>query len=445
LPGHPGDVPFDVVTHSEPLSRKIFVHVRIPGRRTLERQLFIWLIGLALLPALLVLGAASWIGRSSLGWLGTLGPWAEVAESGGAVLDAAEPLARRDTALASAVARHRAELTESLTQAGRWRLLGERLIGALPVVMLLFTLLLVFLALFISRRLAHQLSRPIQNLAAWTDLIAHEQPLPSPTPAEAHEVREVQALRQSLRRAATDLQAGRERALQQERIRAWGEMARRIAHEMKNPLTPLRLAAYRLNTAAQGNPLLAEHVRIIDEETARLEQLAREFSMLGRPAAGPRSAVDLLELLTSLTQTDVPAEINVEVKATPALPLVLADYNALHQALRNVLRNAIEAVAQRSGARIQVRIETAPVNGTAPPASGSISVVIADNGPGLPAGVSERIFEPDYTTKPRGTGLGLAIARQTIEEHGGTISAVSQSSGGARVTIQLPAQPAAPE
>jgi nitrogen fixation/metabolism regulation signal transduction histidine kinase len=322
--------------------------------------------------------------------------------------------------------------------------------------MFLLTLFLVLLALLISRRLAHQLSRPIQTLADWTDLIAHDQPLPSPTPAEAREVREVQALRQSLRRAATELQAGRERALQQERIRAWGEMARRIAHEMKNPLTPLRLAAYRLDAAAEGSPLLAEHVRVIDEETQRLEQLAREFSMLGRPAAGPRSAVDLQELLTSLTQTDVPAEISVEMDAMPSLPLVLADYNALQQALRNVLRNAVEAVAQRSGARIQIRIEASPPNGAAhhpslppfPPSgfsSGSIHVVITDNGPGLPAGVSERIFEPDYTTKPRGTGLGLAIARQTIEEHGGTISAVSQAGGGARVSILLPAQPVAAE
>ena len=408
--------------------------MRILRRRTLERRLFFWLIGLALFPALIVLGTATWVGRGTLGWLGTLGPWAEVAASGGALIDAAEPAARNDSALAAALERHRAELTSSLTQAHRWRFLGERVVSAIPAALLLLAIALILAALFISRRLARQLSRPIHELAEWTDLIAQERPLPLPTPAQAREVREVQALRQSLRRASTELLAARERALQQERTRAWGEMARRIAHEMKNPLTPLRLAAYRLQAGAQDSPSVIEPLRVIDEETARLEQLAREFSMLGRPSTGPRTAIDLLELLTSLTHSDVPAEVRLDLNAAPALPLVSADYNALQQALRNVLRNAIEAVAGQPDGRIEIGIEGPGSNG------GALRLTVKDNGPGLPVGASERIFEPDYTTKPRGTGLGLAIARQTIEEHGGTIRAGSREGGGAQVEITLPAQ-----
>lgn len=415
------------------VKRNLSRHVRILRRRTLERRLFFWLIGLALIPAFVMLGVAGWIGHGTLEWLGTLGPWAEVSESGRGLINAAEPLARNDSVLAHAIERHRAELTASLTQASRWRFLGARVVSALPIALVLLALLLIMAALLISRRLARQLSRPIHELADWTDLMAHDQPLPSATPAEAREVREVQALRQSLRRASTELLAGRERALQQERIRAWGEMARRIAHEMKNPLTPLRLAAHRLDAAAQGNTIVAEPLRVIEEETARLEQLAREFSLLGRPATGPRSAVDVVELLTALAQTDVPAGIRIELQASPSLPLVLADYNALQQAMRNVLRNAVDAVAARSDGRIQIRIDL-------PATNGQLRLLVGDNGPGFPVGAAERVFEPDYTTKPRGTGLGLAIARQTIEEHGGTISAASGAGGGAEVEIRLPAQ-----
>jgi nitrogen fixation/metabolism regulation signal transduction histidine kinase len=412
--------------------------MRILRRRTLERRLFFWLVGLALIPALVMLGAAAWVGRGALGWFGTLGPWAEVAESGRALIDAAEPAAHTDSALASALEHHRAELTASLTQASRWSFLGARLVAMLPVALLLMALFLILAALIISRRLAHQLSRPIHELAEWTDLIAHEQPLPNPTPAEAGEVREVQALRQALRRASTELRAARDRALQQERLRAWGEMARRIAHEMKNPLTPLRLAAHRLSSAIQPGPVTSEPLRVIDEETARLEQLAREFSLLGRPSSGPRTDIDVAELMTSLTQSDVPADIRIEWLAGPALPHVLADYNSLQQALRNVLRNAVEAVSGRPDACLQIRIEAPAQNGH------TVRLVVRDNGPGFPPAATERIFEPDYTTKPRGTGLGLAIARQTIQEHGGTILAAPIAGGGAQVEIVLPAQPERP-
>jgi signal transduction histidine kinase len=408
--------------------------VRILRRRTLERRLFFWLLGLALVPALLVLGAATWIGRGTLDWFGTLGPWSEVAESGGALIDAAEPASRGDSALATAVARHRAQLTASLTQASRWSFLGRRMVRALPVALLAFAGILAVASFVISRRLARELSRPIQELAGWTDLIAQEQPLPLTTPAERKEVREVQALRESLRRASTELNAGRERALQQERIRAWGEMARRIAHEMKNPLTPLRLAAHRLNRAVGHEVVAAEPLRVIEEETARLELLAREFSMLGRPSAGPRTLVDLTELLTALCQTDVPADVAVELDAAAGLPLVHSDYNALQQALRNILRNAIEAVHDRTDPRIRICI--------AEEAAGAkqLTIRVGDNGPGIPLAALNRIFEADFTTKARGTGLGLAIARQAIEQHGGTVSAAAAPGGGAELVITLPVE-----
>jgi nitrogen fixation/metabolism regulation signal transduction histidine kinase len=412
------------------LSIETHTRAKLLRRRTLEYRLFFWMLGLALVPSLLVLAAATWIGRGTLDWFGTLGPWAAVSESGRALIDAAEPAARTDSALAESVQRHREELEASLVQARRWGFLGARVISLLPFALLIFALLLSATALVISRRIAHQLSRPIQELASWTDRIAQEQPLPPPTAEEAREVREVQALRQSLRQAADELGRARVRALAAERTRAWGEMARRVAHEMKNPLTPLRLAAHRLAAGLRDpSPAIAEPLRVVEEETLRLELLAREFATLGRPAAGPRSAVDVGELIHGLLQTDVNATIDVAFNAPHALPLIDADYNALQQSFRNVLRNAVEAVIDRVNPRIAVNVVAA---------DDAITVSIRDNGPGFEQGAQSRIFEPDYTTKPRGTGLGLTIARQAVEAHNGTMSAQQPPEGGAEVLIRLP-------
>jgi nitrogen fixation/metabolism regulation signal transduction histidine kinase len=303
----------------------------------------------------------------------------------------------------------------------------------LPALLLLFTLALTLAVLFISRRLARELSRPIQDLAAWTERIAQEQPLPSKLPAEAREVTEVQALRQSLRRAADELRLARERALQQERLRAWGEMARRVAHEMKNPLTPLRLAAHRLSALARDNIALSEPLRVVDEETARLEHLAREFSLLGRPAAGPRTPVDMAELMSALLQTDVPATIETRLKAAESLPLVNADYNALQQAMRNVLRNAVDAVQVVAEPRVDAELSLVQ-EGERP----FLRVALRDNGIGIPEELVHRVFEPDFTTKPRGTGLGLAIAQQNIAAHDGRIALQRRPVRGTEVIIHLP-------
>jgi nitrogen fixation/metabolism regulation signal transduction histidine kinase len=318
-------------------------------------------------------------------------------------------------------------------QARRWNFLGTRVLAVLPVLLILFAIALTLAALFISRKLARELSRPIQDLASWTERIAQEQPLPPRLPAEAREVTEVQALRQSLRRAADELRLARERALQQERLRAWGEMARRVAHEMKNPLTPLRLAAHRLSALARENVALSEPLRVVDEETARLEHLAREFSLLGRPAVGPRTPVDMAELMSSLLQTDVPANIQTSLTASSYLPLVNADYNALQQALRNVLRNAVDAVQDMPGPRVDAELSFLK-EGERP----YLRIAVRDNGVGIPQELVQRAFEPDFTTKPRGTGLGLAIVQQNIAAHDGRVTLQRRPERGAEVIIHLP-------
>jgi signal transduction histidine kinase len=351
------------------------------------------------------------LGSAALGWVGTFGAWEQLAESGSALFEAGAEAAAADAELASAMEAHRGGLTTSLVQAQRWTFIGERVAALLPVGVVVLALLLTGLALALSRRLAREIARPIEEVTGWAAHLARGEPLPAEAPAERREVREARTLRAALREAAVRVDEARTRAVEAERVRAWGELARRVAHEMKNPLTPLRLATHRLSRAADAAPELAEPVEVLEEETRRLEELAREFAALGRPGTGSRSEVDLAELIGGLLATDVPREVETELRIEPGVAHVHADHDALLRALRNLLRNAVEATAgANTGGRIEVDVSRE---------GDAVRVVIADDGIGIASADVERIFEPDYTRKPGGTGLGLAIAREAVVEHGG--------------------------
>jgi two-component system, NtrC family, nitrogen regulation sensor histidine kinase NtrY len=402
----------------------------------LERRIFGWLLLLTLLPVFALLTGGYVIGARSLQWVGTFGPWERVAESGRELMVAAAPAAVHDSALARALEQHRTELSSSIVLARRWAYIGQELASALPFAALTIALLLAALALWVGRRISVQLARPIKELAAWTGTMAQGEALPAPTPQEEFEVREVRRLRHAMRTAAVQLADGRARALEAERVRAWGEMARRVAHEMKNPLTPLRLAAHRMSRHPDAGTTLHEPLEVIEEEITRLEELARNFAVLGRPSAGPTSDVDLRELLESLLQSDVPPEIDTQLRVGPGIGLLRAHYDALQRAFRNLIRNAVEAmqtvsvdavVRQRHALRVTVERH-----------AGGVRVTFADTGCGIPEGSAERLFEPDFTLKAGGTGLGLAVVRQAVAAHGGTIHAEPAPGGGAVFVVDLP-------
>jgi nitrogen fixation/metabolism regulation signal transduction histidine kinase len=298
----------------------------------LERRLFGWLLLLTLVPVLTLLAGGYIVGSRALQWVGTLGPWEQVAESGRALVEAAAPAAGADPELARALDAHRQELSNSVMLARRWSFLGERLAALLPFLILGLAVLLAALALWVGRRLSVQLARPIRELAGWAESMADGAALPAPTAAEAREVREVRALRDAMRLAAVRIAEGRTRALEAERVRAWGEMARRVAHEMKNPLTPLRLAAHRLARHPDADTSLREAREVIEEEVARLDELAKQFAVLGRPSAGPASDIDLRELLERLLDSDVPPHVETRLRVAPDVPLLHAHYDALQRA-----------------------------------------------------------------------------------------------------------------
>jgi len=401
------------------------------ARRSLERKLFGWLAALAVLPSLLVLAVSIAVGSRSLRWIGTLGPWDQVAESGRALIDEAQR-APADTVLARLAEAHRQELSESLIQANRWNYLGTRLAASAPVVVAAVALLLILGALYLSRRLARDLARPIGDLVDWAARMGRGEALPPEAEQERHEPGEVQVLRAAMRSASTEVSEGRRRAVEAERTRAWGEMARRVAHEMKNPLTPLRLAAHRLEKGAGGGEALRDIAYVIRDETRRLDEMAKSFAALGRPSSGPPTAVDLDELLRGLISTDVPEGIATTLAVGHGGVEITGHYEALQRALRNLLRNAVEAVQQGRGTRVDVSVGA--------DGEGIVEIVIADDGIGIPDGLTEAIFEPDRTLKAGGTGLGLAIVQQVITAHGGTVRARNREKG-AEFVVRLPAEP----
>jgi two-component system, NtrC family, nitrogen regulation sensor histidine kinase NtrY len=405
----------------------------------LERRLFGWLLLLTLLPMFALLATGYFVTARSLQWVGTLGPWDSVAESGRTLIDAARPAAADDAELAVALENHRQELSSSLVLARRWGFLGERLAAALPWLALVLAIVLTALALWVGRRLAVQLARPIKELAGWAEQMPAGDPLPAPRPDEEHEVREVRALRDALRIASVRIAESHARALETERVRAWGEMARRVAHEMKNPLTPLRLAAHRLSRHPDADGVLREPLDVIEEETGRLDDLARQFAVLGRPSTGPASEVDVTDLLERLLESDVPAHITTRLDAQGEIPLIRAHYDALQRAFRNLIRNAVEAMTPAvagSSQELSIVIRASEFH---------VTVSVIDTGHGIPADRIERLFEPDFTLKAGGTGLGLAVVRQAVAAHGGRVAAAPRTGGGAEFIVELPLLAPPPE
>lgn len=226
-----------------------------------------------------------------------------------------------------------------------------------------------------------------------------------------------------------------------QRMAAWGDVARRVAHEIKNPLTPIQLSAERLRRkfgplVPEGDQAaLEQYTDVIIRQTNDLRRIVDEFSRFARMPEPDRAETDIAALLREvvlLQQDALHGALQTEIPDAPVI--VDADAGMLRQALTNLLKNAGEAVEEcldRSGyvPAIRVTLETAPE---------TVCIRIIDNGPGLPADRS-RLFEPYVTLKSTGTGLGLPIVKKIVEEHGGSLSLTDAPDGpGAMAEIRLP-------
>jgi signal transduction histidine kinase len=237
-----------------------------------------------------------------------------------------------------------------------------------------------------------------------------------------------------------DLARSRVRLAQAERIAAWREVARRLAHEIKNPLTPIAMSVETLREAharrrADFGEIFDEGTRAIAEEVRRLKRIVDEFSRFARLPAPERTPVAPEDLVASVLALfpEPPAGVSVTREVEPGLPGVLADRDQVLQILLNLVRNALEAMPR--GGTLAITARRAP---------DAVAFTVADSGPGIPPGDLERVFEPYFTTKEGGTGLGLAIALRIAEEHGGRLEAASQAGQGTAFVLTLPTAPTSP-
>lgn len=323
---------------------------------------------------------------------------------------------------------HLNEVSESVSLARRAETFLRYYTAGFAVVILLLGVAVLYAAVNLAGHLSRQLSRPIDELVGWTSLIRRHAELPPGGGPSGRGAPEFDALRQALRDLAAALASARERELEAERLRAFREVARRVAHEIKNPLTSMRIAVDQLERAgglAGGRAETA--IQVLGAETDRLERLAKEFSDFGRLPEGPQSEVDLVELLEELGRTGVPSGVEVRLTGNGGPRTLMGHYEPLRRAFANLYRNAAEAMQGRGAIDVTVTDD-----------GGALAVTIADHGPGIPADLRQRVFEPYFTTKADGTGLGLALVRITLEAHHATIDVGETDGGGATFSIVFP-------
>ncbi|MGB0126899.1 MAG: ATP-binding protein [Rhodocyclaceae bacterium] len=220
-----------------------------------------------------------------------------------------------------------------------------------------------------------------------------------------------------------------------QRLVAWGEVARRLAHEIKNPLTPIQLSAERMQMKL-ADKLPPREREILDRSTTTIvnqveamKNMVNDFRDYARVPPPQLAALELNDLVREVLVLYEHSHARLVVHLEPHLPPVAGDATQLRQVIHNLLRNAEDALTGQDEATIEVVTEAAPR---------AVRLVVRDNGNGFPAQIMDRAFEPYVTTKARGTGLGLAIVKKIVDEHHGEIHIANRVSGGAEVAINLP-------
>jgi nitrogen fixation/metabolism regulation signal transduction histidine kinase len=303
---------------------------------------------------------------------------------------------------------------------------------------LLAALLFIVLGAGIGYSMAERIADPVNRLMKATARIARGD-LDARILATSSD--EFRRLVEAFNRMAADLQRQRVELERTNRIAAWADMARQVAHDIKNPLTPIQLNAEHLRRVHQDlgapvGPVLDECVTNILTQVRLLRSIAGEFSSFAssptvRPAAS--SLHDLISEVVEPYRTGLAGRVRIDVDVPPALPAVIVDRAVLARALTNIIENALHAMP---GGGTLV-LAAAPVDDR------QVELSITDSGVGMDRASIERIFEPYFSTRASGTGLGLTIAKRNVELNGGTIQVESERGKGTTVRITLPTQAAA--
>jgi len=294
----------------------------------------------------------------------------------------------------------------------------------------------ILLAILLSGWAAGRVTRPIEQLArAARDVASGNWNTQVPVSSSD----EIGELAESFNGMTRELLAQREHLVQAERVAAWRELARRLAHELKNPLFPLQLTVENLLRARQQSPqqfeeIFQESSSTLLAEIANLKAIIShfsEFSRMPQPQFQQIQLNDVVQNVARLFQAQLRAPerapIECKLELTEPMDSIAADIDLLHRALSNLVLNAMDAMPQGGTLTLRTRRD------------GGLSYVeVSDTGTGLTPEECERLFTPYYTSKPHGTGLGLAIVQSVISDHGGRISVRSESGRGTTFMIELP-------
>jgi signal transduction histidine kinase len=293
----------------------------------------------------------------------------------------------------------------------------------------------ILLAIVFSLWIAARVSRPIEQLARAAGEVAAGN-WDVHVPERGHD--EVSVLAQSFNHMTEQLSSQRERLIQSERVAAWRELARRLAHELKNPLFPLQLTVENLVRArelpeAEFDEIFKESTITLSAEIANLKAIIgrfSDFSKMPKPELERIDAKDVIARVASLYATAAAtkeSKINFETDVDSAPMPLDVDPELLHRALSNLILNAMDAMPE--GGTLTL---------SAYPKSEAVELRVSDTGAGLTPEECERLFTPYYTTKQHGTGLGLAIVQSVIADHNGSITVESRPGGGTTFIITLP-------
>jgi signal transduction histidine kinase len=295
------------------------------------------------------------------------------------------------------------------------------------------------LAALLAQSMARRISGPLRDLTRATQRVA-EGDLQARVTASSRD--ELQALVEAFNRMAGDLDRQRRALERSNRLAAWAEMARQVAHDVKNPLTPIQLSAEHLRRV-YGDPgvdfaaTLETCTQTILKQVRTLREIVTEFSAFARPPAPVLERQDLAALVGEAVrpyQPGLPPGVQLSVEAADGIPAVMADRRLLERAVVNLLENALQAVGEHGA--IRVRLRSADGGRRA-------EIEIADTGAGIDAAVKDRLFEPFFSTKTSGSGLGLVLVKRIAEDHGGGVSLETAPGGGTRAVLWLPAEPPA--
>jgi signal transduction histidine kinase len=318
----------------------------------------------------------------------------------------------------------------------------DRKVAALNQAVLLAAIVFSLIAAGLAYSLAHRIAGPIQELTEATHSVAGGSLDLSLEPTSRDEIG---ALFSSFNQMTADLKRRREELERTKKLEAWAEMARQVAHEVKNPLTPIQLSTEHLlrvygDEEVDFEKVLRDCSDTILQQVKALRQISMEFSTFASPEPLNLEPTDVESLLRETIEPyrkNPPEGVTLRFEVAPGgVPRTLADSRLLQRTFVNLLENALHAVNGRG--EIGVRLAAGAGNGRE-----NIEVVVSDDGVGIEPDVKSRVFEPYFSTRAAGTGLGLAIARKVVEDHEGEISLESERGKGTTVTVRLPVLTAA--